>query len=200
MRSSINVSSRYLSVCRGFTLLFGLFAFTGCHASSSRGSNPRPSPQIAAAEAVIDAFYSFDSLTLRAALMPAESAIPRIVYYQGWAKGGNYKVIDRMPCKIESDAEVSCSITVKDDLIPALGIDFNVTDTFHISFSSGMIANVRTSSNDPQAFNDAMEWVRRERPDLIREPCKGFFNGGPTPGDCVRAMVRGFKEFAAQQR
>jgi hypothetical protein len=123
-----------------------------------------------------------------------------MVFYQGWAKGGNYQVIKRMPCKTDSAAEVSCSITVKDDLIGALGISFNVTDTFHISFSNGMIAKVRTSSNDPQAFNDAVDWVQRERPDLIREPCRGFFNGGPTPGDCVRAMVRGFAEFATQRR
>ena len=175
-------------------------AVAGCRAAAPSGRNLRVPPEIAASEAVIDAFYSFDPIALRKALTSAEPSIPTIVYYQGWAKGGNYEVLNRRPCKSNSAGEVSCAITVKDDLIGALGIDFNVTDTFHISFSNGMIAKVQTTSNDPQTFNDALEWVRRERPDLIREPCRGFFNGGPTPGDCVRAMVRGFAEFAKQRR
>lgn len=175
-------------------------AALACHASPSRSPTLRRSPEIAASEAVIDAFYSFDSLRLKKALMPATASIPVIVFYQGWARGGNYKVLNRMPCRTESADEVSCSITVKDDLLGTLGIDFNVTDTFHFSFADGQIARVRTSSNDPQAVNDAIAWVRRERADQIREPCKGFFNGGPTPGDCVRAIVRGLAEYAAQRR
>ena len=80
----------------------------------------------------------------------------------------------------------------------ALGIDFDVTDTFHLSFSERKIVSVRNSSNDLQMFYDAEKWVWRERPELVREPCKGYFDGGPTPpGKCVQAMVKGFTEFAA---
>jgi len=82
-------------------------------------------------------------------------------------------------------------------LIGALGIDVNVTDTFHITFSDAPIVSVTNSSNDPQAYYDAQEWVEDNRPELIEEPCKGFFDGGLTPGDCVRAMVRGYSEFMA---
>ena len=39
----------------------------------------------------------------------------------------------------------------------ALGIDFNVTDTFALSFAEGEIASVETSSNDFQVFWDAQE-------------------------------------------
>jgi hypothetical protein len=46
-------------------------------------------------------------------------------------------------------------------------------------------------------FHDAIEWANRERPELIRLPCQGYFDGGPTPGACVKAIVRGFAEFAA---
>lgn len=92
---------------------------------------------------------------------------------------------------------IECSITVKDDLIGALGIDFNVTDKFHITVVDGEIVSVTNSSNDPQAYWDAEEWVRANRMDLIERPCQGFFNGGPTPGDCVRAMVRGYAEYAS---
>jgi len=152
---------------------------------------------IPTAETFVDAFYSFDPDALQAALSTAEDSIPSILFYQGWAEGGNYEVMDRIPCGIENEGTVSCSITVKDDLIEALGIDFNVTDTFHLTFSNGQIVSVTTSSNDPQAYYDAREWVENNRPELIDKPCKGFFNGGLTPGDCVRAMVRGYSEFVA---
>lgn len=150
-----------------------------------------------AAESLIDAFYSFDSAKLRKAMSSAGESIPQIVYYQGWAEGGNYEVLERMPCRPDGRDKVSCSITVKDDLIGALGIPMNVTDTFHISFAGGKIVKVDTSSDDPKAFHDALAWVRRERAELIDQPCRGFFEGGPTPGECVRAMVKGFAEFAA---
>ena len=171
----------------------------GCSRSAQR-SVSHSSSQVGTAEAIIDAFYSFDSARLKQALQPATNAFPRIVFYQGWAEGGNYKVVDRKPCKPDSGTDVVCAITVKDDLIGALGINFNVTDTFRISFSEKAVSDVRTTSNDPPAFEQAIEWVQRERPDLIRKPCEGFFKGGPTPGDCVRAMVRGFAEFASRTR
>ena len=157
-------------------------------------------PNVAAAEAMVDAFYSFDSTRLRTALASAEASISGIVFYQGWAEGGNYEVVNRMPCRKDSRDEVTCAITVKDDLVAALGIPFDVTDSFHVSFSDGKISNVRTTSNDPQVFRDAIEWVRRERPNLVGEPCRGFFNGGPTPGKCAQAMVRGFAEFPDRRR
>jgi len=150
-----------------------------------------------AAEKFVDAFYSFNSQELESTLSSAEESIPVIAYYQGWAAGGNYTIVNRMPCSQDREASVSCSITVKDDLMGALGIAFDVTDTFHLTFSEGMIISVRTSSNDLQVFRDAEKWVWRERPELVREPCKGYFDGGPTPGKCVQAMVRGFAEFAA---
>ena len=89
------------------------------------------------------------------------------------------------------------SITVQDDLMLALGIDFNVTDTFALSFAEGEIASVETSSNDLQVFWDAREWVNEAHPELIRIPCRGMFDGGPTPGACSRAMVEGYAKFAA---
>ena len=122
------------------------------------------------------------------------------MFYQGWARGGNYKIVRRTPGKSDGASDVVCAITVKDDLIAALGINFNVTDTFRISFSDDAVSNVRTTSNDPPEFDEALKWVQRERQELIRKPCDGFFNGGPTPGDCVRAMVRGFAEFARRNR
>jgi hypothetical protein len=163
------------------------------------GGALRPDVNLTAAENLIDAFYSFDRNRLTQALESAKESQPKILYYQGWAEGGNYRVVKRMPCIQDGAASAHCSITVEDDLMGALGIPFNVTDTFHVSFAEGRIVAVRTSSNDLPVFAQAFKWVHRERPESVRVPCEGFFNGGPTPGECVRAMVRGFADFASSK-
>ena len=146
-------------------------------------------------EAFIDAFYSFDPAALEAILQSAdESSQMEILYYQGWAEGGNYEVLDRKPCAGES--EISCAITVKDDLIGALQLDFDVTDTFTLGFSGAQIASVRTSSNDPQVVGQAFEWVDANY-DFEDNVCQDRFAGGTTPGECIEAIVAGFAEFRA---
>ena len=178
------------------TILLGAFFVCGC---GKPVDLPKPDARIQTAEAVIDAFYSFDPERLRAVLSEAPESTPRIVYYQGWAEGGNYTVVDRRPCRAENAEQISCSIKVKDDLIAALGTGYDVTDTFHLTFSDGKVIRVTTSSDDPPDFEEAQAWVQRERAELIDQPCVGFFKGGPTPQECVRAMVRGFSEFAEQR-
>ena len=148
-----------------------------------------------AANEFIDAFYSFNSDKLASTLMYAEKSKPSILYYQGWAEGGNYEIIERHACVARNDSLIICPVTVKDDLIGALEINFNVTDTFHIDVMNGRILSVKTSSNDPPLFNEASRWVRQNRPELIEGPCEDIWDGGPTPGECVQAMVRGFAEF-----
>jgi hypothetical protein len=173
-------------------------AVSGC--GLLRTSGPDGAPPLAAAEAFVDAFYSFDPERLNVALAGAPESLPRISYYQGWAQGGNYTIVERRPCRMDDPHQVSCSITVKDDLIAALGTGFDVTDTFHLGFSEGRIVSVRVSSNDPPEFDQAMEWVQAERAELVDGPCKDAFEGGTTPGECVRAMVQGFREYAALRR
>jgi len=163
--------------------------------SKAGGRKVDTNKDILIAESFIDSFYSFEPAELRAALLNAGESAPAILYYQGWAEGGNYEVVNRMPCVAKSPELVSCSITVKDDLISALGTGFDVTDTFSLSFSAGKIVAVETSSNDPQEFHEARDWVRTHRPELIEVPCRDYFNGGPTPGQCVQAMVQGYKEY-----
>ncbi len=184
-------------ICRCAGAMIISLSLIACGKSADSGDQQPADGLVITAESFVDAFYSFDPDALQAALSTAEDSIPSILFYQGWAEGGNYEVMERTPCNVENEGTISCSITVKDDLIGALGIDFNVTDTFHLIFSDGQIVSVTNSSNDPQAYYDAQEWVEDNRPELIEEPCKGFFNGGLTPGDCVRAMVRGYSEFVA---
>jgi hypothetical protein len=179
-----------------------LLLFTGAAGGCAAPSDTRPAaadPRLAAAEALIDAFYSFDPARLRAAMADAPESMPVILYYQGWAEGGNYRVLERKPCRPREADEIRCDITVRDDLVPALGTGYDVTDTFHLAFKDGRVAGVRTSSNDPPQFNQALEWLYKEKPEMFTGPCRGFFAGGPTPQDCVRAVVKGFAEYTAAQ-
>ena len=180
-------------------VIAAILMLVACGRLAETESDVDTEKDVLVAEAFIDSFYSFDSAELQTALLNAGESAPSILYYQGWAKAGNYEVVDRMPCTIRSPALISCSITVKDDLIGALGIGFNVTDTFELSFSDGNIISVETSSNDPQAYYDARDWVRQHRPELVDEHCRGYFDGGPTPGKCVQAMVQGYAEFIASR-
>ena len=157
------------------------------------------SSPLATAEAFIDAFYSFDRARLDAVMSDAPRSKPDILYYQGWAQGGNYVVLTRKPCRFDKADEVSCAITVKDDLVPALGTGYDVTDVFHFAFRDGRIVKVWNSSDDPPELNQAMTWLRRERPEIFAGPCFGMWNGGPTPQDCFRAVVSGIREFTQRQ-
>lgn len=161
---------------------------------SARGSLPP-----AAAERLIDAFYSFDPQPLRAAMADAPDSQAAMLFYQGWAEGGNYAVIEREPCQFVSASEASCAITVRDDLIAALGTGFWVTDTFHLTIEDGRIVKVTASSNDPPEFDRGLRRIARERPDIMAGPCQGFFAGGPTPQDCVRAVVAAFAGFRGEK-
>jgi hypothetical protein len=183
---------------RAGALLLAGAAIGGCAVQPPIESAGAPSA-IAAAEAVIDAFYSFDRTRLSRAMAGAESSMPRVLFYQGWAQGGNYVVLERKPCRAISAEQVDCSIKVRDDLIQVLGTGYDVTDTFHMTFANGRLSSIRTSSDDPPQVRQALEWLGRERPQLLEGPCKGFFDGGPTPQDCARAVVAGFRDWLAIQ-
>lgn len=181
---------RFISV----SLVIFIFTLCGC---SNAVYESKTTNQIKMSEDLIDAFYSFNKESLIAALKFGQDSIPNVVFYQGWAEGGHYKIVKRQQCLVKQTDVISCSITVQDDLMLALGIGFNVTDTFELKFSNLKIVSVETSSNDLDVFWLARDWVKKEYPELIEVPCKGIWNGGPTPGECVRAMVRGYALFAA---
>uniref|UniRef100_UPI003216DD4D hypothetical protein n=1 Tax=uncultured Draconibacterium sp. TaxID=1573823 RepID=UPI003216DD4D len=148
----------------------------------------------------IDAFYSFNRDSLKSILSNAENSQPSILYYQKWAECGNYKIAKKNNFIKKNDTTIICPITVKDDLIGALEIDFNVTDSFHLTITDGHIISVQTSSNDPKEYYEAREWIIENHPELIEEPCIGIWEGGPTPCECVRAMVKGYSEFTSSKK
>ncbi|MBA4057976.1 MAG: hypothetical protein C0490_24885, partial [Marivirga sp.] len=100
----------------------------------------------------------------------------------------------------KNDSIVIFPVTVKDDLMGALSIDFNVTDTFHILIQKGKILSVKTSSNDIDVYYEAKEWVIKNRPELVEKACEGIWEGGPTPCECVLGMVKGFAEFTENKK
>ncbi len=154
-------------------------------------------PNLSKAEAFIDAFYSFDPDRLSPMLAAAPESVQSIMYYQGWAEGGNYKVLQRGVCAVDENKLISCPITVQDDPVLALNTGFNVTDTFTLTFANGEIVKVETSSNDQPIYYEARAWVEREMPEVMSGPCKDRGAGGTTPGDCARAMTEGYRRFAA---
>lgn len=151
------------------------------------------------AEAFIDAFYSFDAKRLSALLSQADETGGAILYYQGWAEGGNYKVLNRAACAPDSALQLRCAITVQDDPVVALQTGFNVTDTFALTFEGTHIASVKTSSNDQPIYYEARRWVEENMPEVMTGPCLDRKAGGLTPGDCARAMTAGYARFYAQK-
>ena len=150
---------------------------------------------LATAEALLDAFYSFDPAKLEPLLAnTTESAAP-LLYYQGWAEGGNYKVLKRNPCEAQSAGVISCAITVQDEPVLALRTGFNVTDTFTISFNDETVVAVDTHSNDQPIYFAARDWLFEHQPEILSGPCAGFFTDGTTPGDCARAVTKGFSQY-----
>jgi len=150
---------------------------------------------LATAEGMIDAFYSFDGGRLQPFLSEAGEAEAAILGYQGWAEGGNYIVMERAPCVRESEGIIACAITVQDDPVVALETGFNVTDTFHISFENSVISGVETSSNDQPIYYEARKWVEANLPEVMEGPCKRVDGVRETPGDCARAMTDGYSQF-----
>lgn len=147
------------------------------------------------AEAMIDAFYSFDASKLQPFLSAAGDSEAALLGYQAWADGGNYVVLNRMPCAPEEGGTIACPITVQDDPVQALKTGFDVTDTFHLTFNDGIITKVATSSNDQPIYRDASVWVAKNMPKVMEGPCKRTNGVRETPGDCARAMTKGYAAY-----
>jgi hypothetical protein len=178
-----------------FMIFISLLLLGSCKNASNSGNDINPRLTIDIAHEFINAFYSFNKDSLKTTLFYAKESQPGILYYQKWAECGNYKVIMQHDCIIKNDSLVICPVTVKDDLIGTLGIDFHVTDTFSLTIVEGHIRSVETSSNDPDLYYEAKDWIARNRPELIEKPCEGIWEGGPTPCECVQAILEGFAEF-----
>ncbi|MFK7914303.1 MAG: hypothetical protein AB8B93_10350 [Pseudomonadales bacterium] len=158
---------------------------------------PVGDPDLVIAESFIDAFYSFDPGRLAPIMAAAPETAPRLLYYQGSAKGGNYEVLLRTPCARDEEGIVNCPVKVKDDRVQALGTGFDVTDTFHLSFDEGTLVKVTTSSNDQDIYREAAVWVRETMPEVMAGPCANRNTPEGTPVECSRAMTAGYKAFVA---
>lgn len=181
------MKKRKIAYCCTFIL-----AFFCCQVKSQQVAN---AGNTELGNKLIDAFYSFNKDTLALILSSAKTSQPDILYYQKWAECAHYKIVDRSHYFEKNDSTVVFPVTVKDDLMSALAIDFNVTDTFHITIKKGKIISVRNSSNDLDEYHTAKRWVNKNKPDLVKKACKGIWKGGPTPCDCVLGMIKGFAAY-----
>jgi hypothetical protein len=182
-----------------FYLFIFILIVIGCKNRTNAEIDINQNDNIDIANQFIDAFYSFNEDSLKLSLSYAEESQPSILYYQKWAECGNYKVLNRANCEEKNDSLVICPVTVKDDLMSALQLDLNVTDTFHIIIKDRKIRSVKTSSNDPDIYYEAKDWIKQNRPELIEKPCEDAWEGGPTPCECIKGTIQGLAEFKANE-
>ena len=165
----------------------------GCKKAST--PNETQTNSIALGNQFIDAFYSFNRDSLQSLLSSAKESQAEILYYQKWAECAHYHILNRTSLFQKNDSVIILPVTVKDDLMSALAIDFNVTDTFHITLRDGKIHSVKTSSNDVAEYYQAKEWVKKNRAEFVEKACEGIWAGGPTPCECVLGMIKGFTDY-----
>jgi hypothetical protein len=175
----------------------GVLLFTGCKNDKSPVTKNK---NLTIANKFVDAFYSFNKDSLASMLSFAKESHPNILYYQKWAECGHYEVLKRDAYSEKNDSVVIFPVTVKDDLMAALQIDFNVTDTFRLTIRDGHIRRVENSSNDPDEYYQAKDWVKQNRPELVEKACEGVWAGGPTPCECIQGFVKGFEELIQTQK
>lgn len=180
-------------------LFISVLLLIGCKSRTNSETSIYQTKNIDVANQFIDAFYSFNEDSLKVSLSYTRESHLSILYYQKWAECGNYEVLKRFNCEEKNDSLVVCPVTVKDDLMSALQLDLNVTDTFHITIKESKIRSVQTTSNDPDIYYEAKDWINQNRPELIEEPCKDAWKGGLTPCECIKATVQGLAEFKADE-
>lgn len=182
----------------GLTISILILLFS-CNNNSNKSIQLSQQTNIDIGNKFINAFYSFNKDSLQTILNDAKESQPEILYYQKWAECANYKIVNRAQYVEKNDSTIIFPITVEDDLMAALKIDFNVTDSFHILIKNGKIRTIKTSSNDVADFYKAEEWVKRYRPEFVEKACEGIWEGGPTPCECVQGVVKGFTEFRIEK-
>ena len=182
-----------------FRQLFAFLLFSLITVSTSTAQNDNTQVNnLAIGNKFIDAFYSFNKDSLQTLVSSAQKSQSGILFYQKWAECANYKVIDRTHYFAKNDSTIVFPVTVKDDLMTALAIDFNVTDTFHILLRNRKIVSVTTSSNDVAEYYKAKEWVNKNRPDLVAG-C-GLGVGDSKACECVLGMIKGFTEYTENKK
>lgn len=143
------------------------------------------------AEATVDALLAGDEAAFRPNFDPLVD-IRGLTYLMGWNEALNYELIERRPCTA-TITTVTCVVTGRDDWSVAVG--FESSDTFEFGFVAAgpqrlIFTQTWTVTTDPDgAVESFSEWITETHPELFEDggACEGFFEGGPTPGDCALA-------------
>ena len=195
-KNFLEPSPRYAPLRRGIALLCALLsvAASGCN----DGHVPPNELNIAKAESILDAFYSWNAQPLASLLASAEGT-EAMLYYQRWAEAAHYEVELRRPCSQASAATVICAITVTDDFGSTLG--YTATDTFTFTFEGEFEGDRATrvdfAGDDPPVTYALWLWVWAYHGNLLENECADMFEGGTTPAECARAFASAAKDFVA---
>ena len=103
---------------KGIALVWVLLSVAGFGCND--GHVPPNALNMAKAESILDAFYSWNGQLLASLLASAEGT-EAMLYYQHWAEAAHYEVELRRPCSQASITTVICALTVTDDFGSTLG-------------------------------------------------------------------------------
>ena len=175
---------------KGIALVWVLLSVAGFGCND--GHVPPNALNMAKAESILDAFYSWNGQLLASLLASAEGT-EAMFYYQHWAEAAHYGVELRRPCSQASITTVICAITVTDDFGSTLG--YTATDTFTFTFEGHLATSVEFVGDDPPVFYALFLWIWAYQGDLFENECAGMFEGGTTPAECARGFAKAAKDF-----
>ena len=153
-----------------------------------------PPDRIEVAEEFLDAVYSLDPDRLDAAMASLPEDDRRfLTFYQGFAAASDYEVTDGPSCQV-SGPNIQCSVRARDRFVDAVGLQAHEFERYTLSTRDGEVRDLRFRLQGPPALSEPFDWVVENRADVMDGPCRGFFDGGPTPDDCARAFFDAFEE------
>ena len=156
--------------------------------------------RIAFAEAIAEAFYSFDELALVDAI-GTDVASTLIYVDQARSHALNSRVVERQPCDATTPSQVMCEVTSIDDFTDAFGLQ--QVERMTVTFSNdAMLGVLIRYSGMPRYLDDLWPWLEETHPNVMNVACGGEAFGTEAfgrddPDGCWSAILEVVPEFIA---
>ena len=156
--------------------------------------------RIAFAEAIAEAFYSFDELALVDAI-GTDVASTLIYVDQARSHALNSQVVERQPCDATTPSQVMCEVTSVDDFTDAFGLQ--QVERMTVAFSNdAMLGVLIRYSGMPRYLDDLWPWLEETHPNVMNVACDGEAFGTEAfgrddPDGCWSAILEVVPEFIA---